>query len=88
MWRQRRLFSPALGKAGGLSVSACLSLWQGSDLHTGLPNPRQASPRRNLGIKCILGPSEGNGEAPLGGDCRLRGVFVPGVQPVPFRVVC
>ena len=57
----------------GLSVSVCLSLWQGSDLHTGLLNPRRTSPRRNLGTEFFSSPSEGNDEAPLGCDRRLRG---------------
>lgn len=77
VWRWRRVFSPALWKGEGLaevpSISACLSLWQGSDLHMGLLNPRQTSPGRNFGTDCFLGPSEGNDEAPLGCDHRLRG---------------
>lgn len=77
VWRQRGLFSPALWKGEGLaevlSVSTCLSLWQGSDLYMDSLNPRQTSPGRNLGTEWFWGPSEGNDEAFLGCDRRLRG---------------
>ena len=53
VWRWRRLFSPALWKGEGLaevpSISACLSLWHGSDLQMGPSDPGPKSPGRMFG---------------------------------------